>query len=91
MNIGSALVLLAVIWFMVFFVVLPIGLTTQGDAGKRLKGTSAGSPEGVDLWRKVRITSFFAVLIWVASVWLISSGLVSVETLDFYNAINVNP
>ena len=59
MNIGSALVLLAVIWFMVFFVVLPIGLTTQGDAGKRLKGTSAGSPEGVDLWRKVRITSIF--------------------------------
>ncbi len=31
MGITSALVLFAVIWFMVLFVTLPIGLRTQGD------------------------------------------------------------
>ena len=34
MGIASGLVLYAVIWFMVFFVVLPLRVTTQGDRGE---------------------------------------------------------
>ena len=34
MTVVSALVLLAVIWFLVFFIVLPIRLETQGDRGE---------------------------------------------------------
>ena len=44
MNIVSALVLLAVIWFLALFVVLPIRLETQGDVGESVEGTHAGSP-----------------------------------------------
>ena len=41
MNVVSAIVLFAVIWFMVLFVVLPLRLKTQGDVGERLVGTHA--------------------------------------------------
>ncbi len=34
MGITSALVLFAVIWFLVLFIVLPIRLKTQGDLGE---------------------------------------------------------
>ena len=44
MSIVSAIVLFAVIWFMVLFIVLPIRLETQGDVGEHVPGTHAGSP-----------------------------------------------
>ena len=44
MGIMSALVLFAVIWFMVLFVTLPIRLKTQGDVGEIVPGTQAGAP-----------------------------------------------
>ena len=34
MNIVSGLVLFSIVWFMVFFVVLPLRLKTQGEAGE---------------------------------------------------------
>ena len=47
MSIASAVVLFAVIWFLVFLTALPIRLRTQGDVGKVLEGTSAGAPERI--------------------------------------------
>lgn len=44
MTITSALVLYAVIWFLTFLIVIPIRLETQGDLGKVVHGTHAGSP-----------------------------------------------
>ncbi|NCV49796.1 MAG: DUF1467 family protein, partial [Rhodobacterales bacterium] len=44
MGITSALVLFAVIWFLVFLVVIPIRLETQGDVGEVEPGTHAGAP-----------------------------------------------
>lgn len=44
MGITSALVLFAVVWFMTFFVVLPLRLTTQGEAGEVVPGTHKSAP-----------------------------------------------
>ena len=45
MGITSAIVLFAVIWFLVLLIILPLRLQTQGDLGKVESGTHAGSPE----------------------------------------------
>ena len=42
MDITSAIVLYVVIWFMTFFVLLPIRIQTQGDLGRIVPGTQAG-------------------------------------------------
>ena len=44
MTITAAVVLFAVVWFMVFFIVLPLRLTTQGDAGSVVPGTPKSAP-----------------------------------------------
>ena len=44
MSITSAIVLFAIVWFMVFFIALPIRLKTQGDVGEIVPGTQAGAP-----------------------------------------------
>ncbi len=46
MTITAALVLFAVIWFMTFFVVLPLNLTTQGECGTGRAGTPPAAPAG---------------------------------------------
>ena len=44
MTITAAFVLFAVIWFIALLVALPIGLTTQGEAGEVVPGTPASAP-----------------------------------------------
>ncbi len=44
MTITAAIVLFAVIWFMVLFVTLPVRLRTQGDVGEIVPGPQARPP-----------------------------------------------
>ena len=41
----SAIVLYAIVWFMLFLIVLPIRVQTQGDLNDVVPGTHAGAPE----------------------------------------------
>ena len=52
MSITSAIVLFAIVWFMVFFIALPIRLKTQGDVGEIVPGTQAGAPAEHQLKKK---------------------------------------
>ncbi len=85
MSITSALVLFAVIWFMTLFIALPIRIRTQGDAGKIVPGTMAGSPEEHHLKRKLVIVSIIAFVFWAAVTAIILSGIISVCDLDWFN------
>ncbi|MFD3191674.1 DUF1467 family protein [Sedimentitalea sp. HM32M-2] len=85
MAITSAIVLFAVIWFMTFFIALPIRLKTQGDAGKVVPGTHASAPEIHNLKKKALITTAVAVVIWATVVTIILSGVISVRDLDWFN------
>jgi predicted secreted protein len=82
MSITAAFVLYAVCWFMVFFIVLPLRLTTQGDAGTVVPGTPAGAPAGFVVKRKARITTVAATVIWVALFVIITQGWITVRDFD---------
>ncbi|EAQ25396.1 MULTISPECIES: DUF1467 family protein [unclassified Roseovarius] len=88
MGITSAIVLFAVIWFMTFFVVLPIRIQTQGDVGKIVPGTHAGSPEHHHLKKKAWITTAIAVVLWIIIGGTIISGVISVRDLDIFNRMS---
>lgn len=86
MNIVSALVLLAVIWFLTLFVLLPIRLETQGDVGESVEGTHAGSPaSSFSMRRKVRTTTLVAVPIWAIISAVIIWGGIGVRDIDIFN------
>ena len=53
MNVVSALVLFAVIWFVALLVALPIGVRTQGEAGEVVPGTPASAPVDAMIRRKM--------------------------------------
>lgn len=88
MGITSAIVLFAVIWFMVLFVVLPLRNVTQGDTGQIVPGTHASAPADPQLRRKVRITTLWAIGLWVVIAGTIFSGVITVRDIDWFNRMS---
>jgi predicted secreted protein len=84
MSIVSGIVLFAVVWFLVLFIVLPIRLETQGDRGEVLSGTHASAPANLSMKRKALITTGVAILVWALLVGVILSGVISVRDIDFF-------
>ncbi|MDJ0637348.1 MAG: DUF1467 family protein [Paracoccaceae bacterium] len=86
MGVVSGMVLFAVVWFMVLFVVLPIRLETQGDVGEKVEGTHAGSPSSSFSMRKrLRITTYWAIPIWAIIAGVIVFGDITVRDIDMFN------
>lgn len=87
MSVSASLVLLAVVWFMVLFVVLPLRLKTQGDEGARVMGTHASAPVDPQLKKRALIVTAITIPIWGILVWIISTGALPLDMLDFYSGI----
>ncbi|MCV6585080.1 MAG: DUF1467 family protein [Marinibacterium sp.] len=87
MGITSGIVLYAVIWFMTWLIVIPIRITTQGDAGEIVPGTHAGSPQVHHLKKKAWITTGIAAVIWAIVAGIILSGVISVRDFDWFNRL----
>lgn len=83
MSITSAIVLYAVTWFMVMFLTLPVRLRTQGDVGEKVPGTHDAAPVNFRLKRTMLIVTGIATVIWAGLTWVILSGLITAESLDW--------
>lgn len=84
MAITSALVLFAVIWFLVMFITLPIRLRTQGDDGDIVPGTQAGAPSNFNLKRTVLVVTGVTVVVWALVAGVIVFGGISVRDIDMF-------
>ena len=84
----SGLVLFAVIWTLVFFVVLPLRLQTQGEAGEIVPGTHASSPANFDIKHKAKITTFWAFPIWAVIAFIILTGTITVRDIDWFDRMS---
>lgn len=91
MSITSVIVVYAVSWFMVFFVVLPLRFVSQDEAGAVVPGTPRSAPAGNIVKRKAWITTIFATLVWAAICGVILSGVISVRDFDFRGVMDPAP
>lgn len=67
-SLPLSLAIFLVIWFTVLFAVLPFGVTSQHEAGDRVKGTDPGAPVAPRLvakaiWTTVISAALFAALV----------------------------
>jgi predicted secreted protein len=85
MTVTAALVLFAVIWFLTLFVVLPIGLVTQGEAGQVVRGTPSSAPAELRLKRKFVLVTAITLALWVPLCAVIVWGGISVRDLDVWD------
>ena len=73
---------------MVLFVVLPLRMQTQGDAGEIVPGTHASAPVDPQLKRKAKITTYWALGLWVIIAGTILSGAITVRDLDWFERMS---
>ena len=86
MSIVSGIVLFAVIWFMVLFIILPIRVQSQAEAGEKVAGTPAGAPSSsFSMKRKFVTTTWISGIAFVIIASVILWGGITVEDLDFFN------
>jgi predicted secreted protein len=78
----SAFVLYAVIWFLTLFVVLPLRLTTQAEAGKVVPGTPRSAPANAMMKRRLVVTTVAGTVIWAVVAVTILSGWITIADLD---------
>lgn len=74
-----------VIWSMVFFIVLPLRMVSQGDAGEIVPGTHASAPADAQIGRKAKITTYWALPLWCIITAVILSGVISVRDIDMFD------
>ena len=63
MNAVSTAAVFFIVWWLVFFTVLPFGAHSQADAEEITLGTEHGAPARLKLGRKAAITTVIAALV----------------------------
>jgi predicted secreted protein len=78
MNPAGAAVIYVIIWWCVFFAMLPIGVRGRWESDPDgVAGADPGAPVRPDLKKKVLWTSLVALIVWAAAVALILSGVIN--------------
>lgn len=84
MAITSALVLFAVLWFLVMLLTLQVTARTQGEEGEVVPGTHSGAPANFRLKRTMVIVTLITTLVWAVIAGIILSGVITVEDFDWF-------
>lgn len=84
MTITAALVLFTTIWFLALLIALPIGVRTQGEAGRVEPGTPSSAPVDAMMRKKLLWATVATLAIWMPLCAFIIWGGVSVRDLDFW-------
>jgi predicted secreted protein len=91
MSITAVLVVYAVTWFMVFFIVLQVRVVSQGETGSVVPGTPPGAPAQEIVKRKAWITTGVATVIWAFICAVILWGGITVRDFDFNGVLGPAP
>ena len=71
MTITASLVLFAVFWFLILFVILPLNIKTQGEEGKKSYGTPSSAPINANIKKKMILVTLFTTVAWLISMLVI--------------------
>lgn len=85
MAITSALVLFAVIWFMLLLMALPMRMKSQQEVGEVVPGTPASAPVDPMIGKKMMWVTVVTFILWIPLVAFIVSGVLSIHDIDFYS------
>ncbi|MGF1454829.1 MAG: DUF1467 family protein [Alphaproteobacteria bacterium] len=83
MNWFSGLVFFVIVWWVVLFTVLPIGVRSQQEADGVSWGTEPGAPARSRILVKFAVTTGLTALIWASVFVALDQGVLSLETFDF--------
>jgi predicted secreted protein len=78
---GTALYVL--IWWIVLFAILPIGVRTQAEEGQVMPGTAESAPHTPKLPRKMLATTVVAAVVFAALYAIIVHHVITLDQIPF--------
>ena len=79
----GAIVLFAVLFFVVLFILLPRGLETQEEQGEVVKGTPRSAPAQVNMGRKFLWAAIFSAALVGLGALVLEYELIALDDLSF--------
>ncbi len=74
----SGMVVFVIIWWLVFFMTLPVGVRSPDEAGVEVgPGHAASAPVRPRIGLKAGITTAISVVLWGIAYWIIEADLIS--------------
>jgi len=74
----SAVLVFVIVWWLVFFMSLPVGARSYHEAGEEVEvGNAPSAPMKPRLWTKAGVSTVIAAILTVVVYFLIDSGAVS--------------
>jgi predicted secreted protein len=78
MSVTGSIAVFVIIWWLVFFMVLPIGSREVVDQSDVTMGQDAGAPKRTRLLFKSMISTLISVAVFALFYWLIGSGHIAI-------------
>lgn len=75
----TGILVYGVLWWLVFFMALPVGVKSQDEDETVVPGTHSSAPVKPHLWRKAAATSVIAALLWALVYLAVTQGWVSLQ------------
>ena len=75
MSFFESFVVYVVVWWILFFIFLPIGIKKSSNL---ISGQDSGAPEKTFLWKKIFVVSLIALALTFIIIYLIDNKIVSI-------------
>ena len=80
MGITGSIIVYVLIWWMIFFSVLPVGIQSKKEIFKeRLDGVDPGAPNNPNIGKKFLITTIITSLIFIVIYYLVKFNLLNLR------------
>tara|TARA_Y100000816_G_scaffold275864_1_gene244478 strand:- start:4814 stop:5068 length:255 start_codon:yes stop_codon:yes gene_type:complete len=80
MGITGSIIIYVMIWWIVFFSVLPVGIQSKKEVFKeRLGGNDPGAPKNPKIGKKFLITTIITSLLFIVIYYLVNNGFLNLR------------
>ncbi|MTH64422.1 DUF1467 family protein [Paracoccus shanxieyensis] len=86
MSLTGGIVLYSVLWFLVMFLLLPIGHRSQEEMGEVTPGTPPGAPYRPMLRKKMLWATLITAVLWAVIAWIILADIITRADLQSWTS-----
>ena len=80
MGITGSIIVYVMIWWIIFFSILPVGIQSKKEAFKeKIEGIDPGAPKNPKIAKKFLITTIITSIIFVVIYYLVKSDLLNLR------------
>ena len=81
MSVMTSILVYVIIWWLIFFMMLPVGVKSQDESDEEVvPGSPSSAPAKPDLWRKALTTTLIAAVLFAVFYLVVEYDVVSLRS-----------